>query len=201
MPVPQHDTARRRAPRLAAPVRRRRLRFLLPVAAMLAGASSLAFAPAASAAGGHALRLHVVTATKRGGRASQRTPKGPSATPSTRHAIPLLSPPSARLDRIKGYDHCFVLRGKVGELKLAARVKGPKTGRVMEIRTTQPGVQLYSGNFLDGTEASGGYKQHEGFCLETQHFPDSPNQPSFPSTILKPGETYEHTTVHKFFAE
>jgi aldose 1-epimerase len=107
----------------------------------------------------------------------------------------------ARLDEIVGYDHCFVLRGKVGEMKLAARVKDPTTGRVMEIRTTQPGIQFYSGNFLDGTEASGGYKQYEGFCLETQHFPDSPNQSSFPSTILRPGAAYEHTTVHKFFAE
>jgi len=106
-----------------------------------------------------------------------------------------------RLDQIEGYDHCFVLRGEGGEMKLAARVKDPKSGRAMEIRTTQPGIQFYSGNFLDGTEASGGYKQHEGFCLETQHFPDSPNQPSFPSTILKPGETYKHITVHKFFAE
>ncbi len=107
----------------------------------------------------------------------------------------------ARLDQANGYDHCFVLRGDAGEMKPAARVKDPKTGRVMEIRTTQPGIQFYTGNFLDGTEASGGYKQHEGFCLETQHFPDSPNQPSFPSTILKPGETYKHTTVHKFSME
>lgn len=106
-----------------------------------------------------------------------------------------------RLGQILGYDHCFVLRGEVGEMKPAARVKDPKTGRVMEIRTTQPGIQFYSGNFLDGAGACGGYKQHEGFCLETQHFPDSPNQPGFPSTILKPGETYEHTTVHKFFTE
>lgn len=107
----------------------------------------------------------------------------------------------ARLDQVGGYDHCFVLRGEVGEMKPAACVKDPKTGRVMEIRTTQPGIQFYSGNFLDGTETGGGYKQHEGFCLETQHFPDSPNQPSFPSTMLKPGETYKHTTVHRFFVE
>lgn len=107
----------------------------------------------------------------------------------------------ARLDQVGGYDHCFVLRGDVGEMKTAARVTDPKTGRGMEVRTTQPGIQFYSGNFLDGTEACGGYKRHEGFCLETQHFPDSPNQPSFPSTILRPGETYKHTTVHKFFAE
>lgn len=106
-----------------------------------------------------------------------------------------------RLDQVNGYDHCFVLRGDAGEMKPAARVKDPETGRVLEIRTTQPGIQFYAGNFLDGTDASGGYKQHEGFCLETQHFPDSPNQPSFPSTILKPGDTYKHTTVHRFFTE
>jgi aldose 1-epimerase len=71
----------------------------------------------------------------------------------------------------------------------------------MEIHTTQPGVQFYSGNFLDGSEANGGFKQYEGFCLETQHYPDSPNQPSFPTTILKPGETYKQTTVHMFTVE
>lgn len=111
----------------------------------------------------------------------------------------------ARLDQIQadpvGYDHCFVLRGEIGEMKLAARVKDTVSGRVMEIRTTQPGIQFYSGNFLDGSEANRGYKQYEGFCLETQHFPDSPNQPSFPSTVLKPGETYKHTTIHKFTVE
>jgi aldose 1-epimerase len=111
----------------------------------------------------------------------------------------------ARLDQIKadpvGYDHCFVLRGEAGPLRLAAKVKDPKTGRVMEIHTTQPGLQFYSGNFLDGSADNGGYKQYEGFCLETQHYPDSPNRPEFPSTILKPGETFKQTTVHKFSAE
>ncbi|MGW8179925.1 MAG: aldose epimerase family protein, partial [bacterium] len=97
-----------------------------------------------------------------------------------------------------GYDHCYSINGATGELTLAARVSEPVSGRVMEVYTTQPGVQLYSGNFLDGTEKSGGFKQYEGFCLETQHYPDSPNQPSFPSTILKPGEIFEQTTVHKF---
>lgn len=97
-----------------------------------------------------------------------------------------------------GYDHCFVLRNPKHELKLAATVKDPKSGRVMEIRTTQPGIQFYTGNFLDGSEANGGNKQYEGFCLETQHFPDSPNQPKFPSTILEPGKTFKQTTVHKF---
>jgi aldose 1-epimerase len=98
----------------------------------------------------------------------------------------------------QGYDHCFVLRPGDGEMRLAAWAHDPKSGRVLEIRTTQPAVQFYSGNFLDGTPASGGYPQYAGFCLETQHYPDSPNQPAFPNTILKPGETYRHVTVHKF---
>jgi aldose 1-epimerase len=111
----------------------------------------------------------------------------------------------ARLDQVKGdpvgYDHCYVVRGAAGEMKLAARVKDAKSGRVMEVRTTEPGIQFYSGNFLDGKPENGGYQQYEGFCLETQHFPDSPNQPKFPSVILKPGETYRHTTAHKFLVE
>lgn len=111
----------------------------------------------------------------------------------------------ARIEQIKadpvGYDHCYALGGKVGELKLAARVYSPASGRVMEIRTTQPGIQFYSGNFLDGSEGNGGFKQHEGFCLETQHYPDSPNQEKFPTTVLRPGEKFRHTTVHKFSVE
>jgi aldose 1-epimerase len=110
-----------------------------------------------------------------------------------------------RLKQIKadpvGYDHCFALRSQDGSLALAARVKEPGSGRVMEIYTTQPGIQLYTGNFLDGSEGNGGYNQYGAFCLETQHYPDSPNQPEFPSTILKPGETYSQTTIHKFSAE
>ncbi len=111
------------------------------------------------------------------------------------------------LDKIEadpvGFDHCWVLRpGEGGDyLTLAARVKCEKTGRVMEVHTTQPGLQFYSGNFLDGSEASGGYKQYEGFCLETQHYPDSPNHENFPSTILRPGETYKQTTVLMFSVE
>jgi aldose 1-epimerase len=100
-----------------------------------------------------------------------------------------------------GYDHCYVLRSKDGSLALAARVHDPQSGRVMEVLTTQPGIQFYSGNFLDGTAANGGYPQHAGFCLETQHFPDSPNHPNFPNTILRPGETYHHVTVHRFRVE
>lgn len=100
-----------------------------------------------------------------------------------------------------GYDHCYVLnKAKPGEMSLCARVEDPKSGRVMEVRTTQPGVQLYTANFLDGTHKGGGaaYEQHAGFCLETEHFPDSPNRPGYPSTLLKPGESYKEATVHKF---
>ena len=98
-----------------------------------------------------------------------------------------------------GYDHCYVLREQNGKLALAARVEEPKSGRVMEILTTEPGVQFYTSNFLDGDAINGGFKQHAALCLETQHYPDSPNQASFPSTVLKPGETYRQTTtVHRF---
>ena len=99
-----------------------------------------------------------------------------------------------------GYDHNFALNGKSGELRLAARVSAPVSGRVLEVLTTEPGVQFYSGNFLNGSEKGKGsvYGYRSGFCLETQHFPDSPNQPAFPSAVLKPGETFASTTVFKF---
>ncbi|MHC4606973.1 MAG: aldose epimerase family protein [Planctomycetota bacterium] len=97
-----------------------------------------------------------------------------------------------------GYDHCFALNSGDGSLALAARVRDPKSGRVMEVHTTQPGIQFYTGNFLDGSPACGGFGKHGGFCLETQHFPDSPNRPEFPSTILRPGETYHEVTLHRF---
>jgi aldose 1-epimerase len=100
-----------------------------------------------------------------------------------------------------GYDHNFVLRSGGGVMALAARVYEPATGRVMEIFTDQPGIQLYSGNFLNGTvKGKGGvaYNKHFGFCLETQHFPDSPNHANFPSTILEPGKKYATATIHKF---
>jgi aldose 1-epimerase len=100
--------------------------------------------------------------------------------------------------KTKGYDHCYVLRGQQSKLELAARVEEPKSGRVMEVYTTEPGVQLYCGNFLDGSASGGGFKQHDGFCLETQHYPDSPNQPQFPSSVLRPGEIYRSTTEHRF---
>jgi aldose 1-epimerase len=99
-----------------------------------------------------------------------------------------------------GYDHNYVLRAG-DPIHLAAKVVDPKSGRVMEILTDQPGVQFYSGNFLDGTVTGKGgvvYKKHYGFCLETQHFPDSPNKPDFPAVVLKPGETYKHIMIHKF---
>ncbi len=103
-----------------------------------------------------------------------------------------------------GYDHNFVLRSQDGALAPAAKVVEPQTGRVMEVLTTEPGIQLYTGNFLDGTHVGKGgtpYLQHTGFCLETQHYPNSPNQPEFPSTILRPGQTYTQTTVYRFSTE
>ena len=104
-----------------------------------------------------------------------------------------------------GYDHNFVLRRNPGDpISLAARVMEPKTGRVLEVWTDQPGVQFYTGNFLDGS-AKGkrglAYTKRSAFCLETQHFPDSPNQPKFPSVVLSPGERYHTTTIYKFSTE
>ena len=102
----------------------------------------------------------------------------------------------------RGYDHCFALdRGGSKGLVPAARLADPVSGRVMDIATTEPGIQFYSGNFLDGRllGANGqAYRQGDGVCLETQHFPDSPNRPEFPSTVLRPGETFQSTTVHRF---
>jgi aldose 1-epimerase len=107
-----------------------------------------------------------------------------------------------RIAKVKGgYDHNYVLQKKAGELAMAAQVYDPRTGRQLEVLTTQPGVQFYTGNFLDGTiKGKGGkvYQKHFGFCLETQHFPDSPNQPAFPNTILKPGEKFIQKTVWRF---
>jgi aldose 1-epimerase len=100
-----------------------------------------------------------------------------------------------------GYDHNFVLNKPEGTFGLAARVVERTTGRVMEVFTSEPGVQFYSGNFLDGTCVGKGgkpYQHRYGFCLETQHYPDSPNHPDFPSTVLRPGEEYNTTTVYRF---
>ena len=110
----------------------------------------------------------------------------------------------ARISDVEGgYDHTYVLNN-MGKLIRVAEVYHSRSGRTMEVYTSEPGVQLYSGNFLDGglTGKNGiVYNQHHGFCLETQHFPDSPNQPNFPNTILKPGEEYGYTTIYKFSAK
>lgn len=100
-----------------------------------------------------------------------------------------------------GYDHCYVVRSPQDTLRLAARVVDPASGRRMEIHTTQPGIQFYTGNFLDGSESSGGFTKHGAFCLETQHYPDAPNHADFPSAILRPGQKFHQLTVHKFSAE
>jgi aldose 1-epimerase len=101
----------------------------------------------------------------------------------------------------KGYDHNFVLNHAAGSLGVAARVREPKSGRTLEVSTDQPGLQFYTGNFLDGhIHGKGGkvYPRRSAFCMETQHFPDSPNQPQFPSTVLRPGQEYRTATVFRF---
>ena len=100
-----------------------------------------------------------------------------------------------------GYDHNYVLDAGGQSLALAARVHEPSSGRVLEVLTTEPGVQLYTGNFLDGALTGKGgtiYRRHSAFCLETQHFPDSINHPHFPSVVLRPGHTFRTTTIFKF---
>jgi aldose 1-epimerase len=121
------------------------------------------------------------------------------------------TPIGARLAQVPGgYDHNYVLRNQSGRVEFVARVREPRSGRVLELHSDQPGVQFYSGNFLGGGAAGnagaqkgtgkGGvaYARHAGLCLETQHYPDSPNHPAFPSTVLRPGETYRHVMIHKF---
>jgi aldose 1-epimerase len=101
----------------------------------------------------------------------------------------------------RGYDHNFVLNRKGGGLQPAARVVHPGSGRTLDVATTEPGVQFYTGNFLDGSQKGKGgatYTHRSGLCLETQHFPDSPNKPNFPSAVLQPGETYKSRTVFRF---
>jgi len=102
----------------------------------------------------------------------------------------------------KGYDHNYVLRAGSG-LRLAAKVRDPKSGRVMTVTTTEPGVQFYTGNHLKGVAGKSGhvYEKRHGFCLETQHYPDSPNQPAFPSVVLHPGDVYQSTTSFQFSTE
>jgi len=102
-----------------------------------------------------------------------------------------------------GYDHSFAIGGRPGELRRAARVLEPTTGRVLEVLTTEPAIQVYSGNFLDGMRGKAGavYRRRTGFCLETQHHPDSPNQPAFPTTTLRAGADYRSTTVYRFLVD
>lgn len=109
--------------------------------------------------------------------------------------------PDEQLQFGGGYDHNWALNGPAGTLRVVATVYEPTSGRVMEVLTTEPGLQFYSGNFLDGSNVGKGghpYAHRAGFCLETQHFPDSPNKPQFPSTILRPGHTYRSETVYRF---
>lgn len=101
----------------------------------------------------------------------------------------------------RGYDVNFVIDRTDPGLAFAARVLEPTSGRVMEVHTTEPGLQFYTGNLLDGTIAGPGqrlYRQSDGFCLETHHFPDSPNRPAFPTTVLRPGQTFRSTTIYRF---
>ena len=112
--------------------------------------------------------------------------------------------PHPQLERGQGYDHNWVLNAPGDPSVVAARVLHPSSGRTLEVRTTEPGLQFYSGNLLDGSLTGKGgvrYTKHAGLCLETQHFPDSPNHPSFPSTVLRPGEAFRSMTVFRFGVE
>jgi aldose 1-epimerase len=111
--------------------------------------------------------------------------------------------PDVQRPNYRGYDNNFVLDHKPGELGLAARLKDPMSGRVMEVYTTEPGLMLYTGNWLDLKDAKDDvdYGQYAGVALEAQHFPDSPNNPDFPSTLLKPGDVYSQITIYKFYTE
>ena len=102
-----------------------------------------------------------------------------------------------------GYDHNYVIRPDTKTPAFAARVRDPESGRVMEMYTTEPGVQLYTSNFLDGSlKGKGGaaYQKHQAFCLEAQHFPDAIHHPNFATIVLRPGSTYTQTTIYKFSA-
>ena len=104
----------------------------------------------------------------------------------------------------RGYDQNWVIRKPLGTLGLMARVYEPKTGRIMEVLSTEPGLQFYTGNFLDGTIIGKGgrrYIQRSGFCMEPQHYPDSPNKPNFPSVVLRPGQVYRNTIIYRFRAK
>ena len=97
-----------------------------------------------------------------------------------------------------GYDHCWVLNNQTGNMALAATLTDKVSGRIMEVHTTLPGIQFYSGNFLNGQPGSGGFNQHNALCLETQRYPDSPNHSEWPSTLLEPGKEFHEKTIHKF---
>ncbi|MCX7017214.1 MAG: galactose mutarotase [Candidatus Sumerlaeota bacterium] len=115
-----------------------------------------------------------------------------------------INDPDEQLKRGNGYDHNFALNKPMGELGLAARVFEPTSGRVMETLTTEPAMQFYTGNFLDGSNVGKGgrpYPFRGAFCMEPQHYPDSPNQPRFPSVVLRPGQTYRNTILYRFSAE
>lgn len=149
---------------------------------------------------GHILTLHADQYTRVN---DELIPTG--ETPAVRGTAMDFNKPFAigqRIEEVKGgYDHNYILKKRPGELSVAARLYDPRTGRQVEILTTQPGIQFYSGNFLDGSirgKDEKVYRKHYGLCLETQHFPDSPNQPGFPNTILRPGERYLEKTVFRF---
>ena len=111
--------------------------------------------------------------------------------------------PHDQMVRAGGYDHCYVISGRKGALRHAATLREKRSGRFMEVLSTEPGMQFYTGNFLDGSERGKGgavYAYRNGLCLETQHYPDTPNQPQFPTTLLRPGEVYSTTTIYRFGA-
>jgi aldose 1-epimerase len=123
----------------------------------------------------------------------------PAVVADTPMDFTVTHPIGSKIDQVPGgYDHCYVINNADGSLKPVAEIYDPSSGRVMEILTTEPGIQFYTGNFLDGKPNNGGFSKHAAFCLECQHFPDSPNQPDFPTTQLEPGDTYTQTTVHRF---
>ncbi len=120
----------------------------------------------------------------------------PEGTPLDFRQLSRIGDRIDQLPATKGYEHCFVINGEAGQLRRAGTVVDKSSGRCMEVLTTQPGVQLYTGNHL-----SGEHKPYSGLCLETQHYPDSPNRDEFPSTRLDPGQQFEETTVHRFYIE